>query len=481
MGTLDYIVLFVFFAAMVLIGFIASKKVSNSKDFFVAGGKVPWWLAGVSHHVSGYSGVVFVGYALIAYKYGITIYFWWAIPITIACMVGAFTIAPKWVLIRKKYNIQSPTEYLANRYNLPTQQVIAWSGVILKLFDVSAKWLAMGILLNGFTNLPIYIGIIISACVSLIYVTIGGLWADLWNDFIQFGVMLFAGIVVFIATLNYLGGFSAIFTVWHRLPPGHSHPFNGPYTVLFMISFIFISFLSYNGGTWNLATRFIANPSGKSARKTALLSGILYLIWPLFLFFPMCVSPLIFPHLSDPSKVYALLVLKFLPPGFVGLVLASLFANTMSMTTSDANTISAVITRDIMPVFLKKIKSYTGEKSLKIARISTFTFTLITIIMALNASYFGGVLGLIITWFAALVGTTAVPMLLGLLPIFRKAGSIIALLSIFAGIFIFILDKQFPVSAGFQVGAPVITSLIVFVGATFIKTALDFIKIKYSK
>jgi len=449
MGTLDYLVLFVFFAAMVLIGFIASKKVSNSKDFFVAGGKVPWWLSGVSHHVSGYSGVVFVGYALIAYKYGITIYFWWAIPITIACMVGAFTIAPKWVELRKKHNIQSPTEYLANRFNLPTQQVIAWSGVILKFFDVSAKWLSMGILLNGFTGLPIYMGIVISACVSLIYVTIGGLWADLWNDFIQFGVQLFAGIVVFVATINYLGGIGSIFTVWAKLPPGHSHPFNGPYTVLFMVSFIFISFMSYNGGTWNLATRFISNPSGKSARKTALLSGTLYLIWPLFLFFPMCVSPLIFPHLADPSKVYSLLILKFMPPGFVGLVLASMFANTMSMTTSDANTISAVITRDIMPVFSKKIKSYTGRKSLKIARISTFTFTLITIIMALNASYFGGVLGLIITWFAALVGTTAVPMLLGLLPIFRKAGSVIAILSIFAGIFIFIMDKQFPVSAGF--------------------------------
>src|SRR5690554_3995753 len=100
MSVTDYVVVGLFFLLMVAIGFASFRKVSSSKDFFVAGGSVPWWLAGISHHVSGYSGVVFVAYAAIAYDHGFTIYVWWAGSIAIACFVGAFTFAPRWSRLR---------------------------------------------------------------------------------------------------------------------------------------------------------------------------------------------------------------------------------------------------------------------------------------------------------------------------------------------------------------------------------------------
>ena len=68
-------------------------------------------------------------------------------------------------------------------------------------------------------------GIIFSAAVSLIYVTMGGLWADLWNDFIQFLIQIFAGTFLFISVVMHLGGISSIFTVWSKLPPSHSRSF----------------------------------------------------------------------------------------------------------------------------------------------------------------------------------------------------------------------------------------------------------------
>ena len=230
-----------------------------------------------------------------------------------------------------------------------------------------------------------------------------------------------------------------------------------------MVSFMFISFMSYNGGTWNLATRYISNSSEKNARKTAILSGVLYLTWPLILFFPMWVSPLIFPNLANPENVYSMLAIKFLPPGFVGMVLAAMFAATMSMTTSDANTISSVLTRDILPLMIKSYRHLEQKKALFIARSTTFLFTLLTIIIALNAGFFGGVLGLIISWFGALVGPTAVPMLLGLLPVFRKAGSWAAIISIVSGLSVFIINKIIGAPQDISVGAPVITSLVIFV------------------
>lgn len=212
--------------------------------FFTAGGKLPWWLSGISHHVSGYSGAVFVAYASIAYTHGFVMYVWWALTIAIA-MIGTifFFIAPRWARLRSKTGIQSPTEYLATRYNLPTQQLMAWSGVIVKLFDVGAKWAAVGILLNAFMGVPIVTGIILSGVVTLFYVTLGGLWADVLNDFVSFIIQVASGLVMFIIVLVRLGdGPVGVLTMWDRLPAEHSNWFNSPYTVWFAIAFLVINF-----------------------------------------------------------------------------------------------------------------------------------------------------------------------------------------------------------------------------------------------
>lgn len=466
MNALDWTMIAAFFVLMVVIGFASYKKVKGSDDFYVAGGKMPWWLSGISHHVSGYSGAVFVAYAGLAYTHGFSLYVWWALPIFISVLAGAFIMAPRWSRLRTKLKIESPTEYLAMRYNVPTQQLIAWSGVLLKLLDVGAKWAAIGILLNVFTGIPIIYGILISGIISLVYITIGGLWADIWTDFAQFAVSIVAGIVMFVIVLNQFGGFGGLAGMWERLPAANSEPFRDPYTLTYVLVYVFIVFLSYNGGTWNLATRYISSPSGRDAKKAGILSAVLYLIWPIILFYPMWASPLILPGLSDPTQSYALLTQELLPAGLIGLVVASLFAATMSMTSSDANTISAVITRDILPICFKRFKNMGQRQSLNIARITTFVFTGLTLIVGIFSENFGGVLGLLISWFGALVGPISIPMLLGLLPMFKHSGPKAAISSIIAGLVMFVITKYgVDVSLAVEVGAPVFTSAVIYIGA----------------
>ena len=359
-------------------------------------------------------------------------------------------------------------EYLEKRYNAFTQQIMAWSGVVLKLFDVAAKWSAIALLLNIFTDIPLLWGILLSGGISLIYITVGGIWADVWTDFAQFIVQLIAGIVMFFSALDHLGS-DTIFTVWNKLPLSHSLPFTEDYSIWFALSFLLINFLSYNGGTWNLATRYISSPDGASATKAAKLSGALYLAWPLILFFPMWVAPILIPGLEAPDTSYALLTQKLLPSGLVGLVLASMFANTMSMTSSDVNTISAVITRDVLPKLISRKAADLERNSLFIARIVTFTFTFITVVMATQAEAFGGVFGLIISWFGALVGPIAIPMLFGLLKAFRKSGTISAISSIFAGLITFAVTKYgIDVSQVTEIISPVLVSLFVYTVSGFI-------------
>ena len=460
---LDLVVIILFFLSMIIVGVWSYFRSKNSEDYFVAGGKLPWWLAGISHHVSGHSGAVFVAYAAVAYTYGFTMYMWWAFPVGIVIIASAKIFPVYWVRLRKNFQIQSPLEYLSVRYNVLTQQIVAWTGVLLKIFDVGAKWAAIGILLHVVAGIPMTTGILVSGVVTLVYVTFGGLWGVIVTDLIQFIVQVLGGIVMFVLVVKRLGGLNSITQIWDRLPPSHSNLFNDPYTAGFVGIMFFLYFLSYNGGSWSLATRYISSPNEKEASKAARLSGILYLIWPLILFFPMWAAPLILPGLANPAESYGWLMVKILPQGMIGLVIASLFAATMGMTASDVNTIAAVITRDILPVVSKKF--HNDKHSLRTARITTFGFTLATIGIALNYEQFGGVLGLIVNWFGALLGPTSMPLLLGLLPAFKTCGPKAAISSIIAGVITFVITKNMNLnSLALEVGLPTIVSAIVYVG-----------------
>src|SRR3954470_11606568 len=462
LNTLDIVVIILFFLSMVATGILSYFKSKNSEDYFVAGGNIPWWLAGISHHVSGHSGAVFVAYAAVAYTHGFTMYMWWAFPVAIVVISTAKIFPVYWFRLRRELQIQSPLEYLKIRYNVLTQQIVAWAGVLLKVFDVGAKWAAIGILLHVVAGISMTTGILVSGVVTLVYVTFGGLWGVIVTDFIQFLVQVLGGIVMFVLVVNRLGGLGSIRGLWNQLPAEHSQLFNAPYTAGFMVVMFFIYCLSYNGGIWSLATRYISSPNEKEASKAARLSGILYLFWPLILFFPMWAAPVILPGLKNPAESYGWLMLKILPQGMIGLVVASLFAATMGMTSSDVNTIAAVITRDILPVVSDRFR--TNSNSLQTARITTFVFTLATIVVALNYERFGGVLGLIVNWFAALLGPTAMPLILGLLPMFKFCGPKAAISSIMAGLITFIITKDMMLSSlALEVGLPTIVSAIVFI------------------
>ena len=339
-----------------------------------------------------------------------------------------------------------------------------------KLFDVAAKWAAIAILLKVFTGIPILYGVLFSGGISIVYITIGGLWAVTVSDFIQFIVQIGAGIAMFFAATAKLSGLDSVFTIWDQLPAKNSEPFGEPYTVGFALAFLFINMLSYNGGTWNLATKYISSPNEQNTKRAAILSGVLYLIWPLILFVPMWAAPILLPDLQDPTESYGLLTITLLPKGMIGLVLASMFATTMSMTSSDANTISAVITRDILPLHFKKFNVANSVNPLIVARKVTFIFIFFTILIATQYESFGGILGLIVAWFAALVGPIAVPMLLGMLPLFKKSGSTAALVSIFGGLISFTSIKIFSFTLPFalEISLPLMVSVFLYVVFGFI-------------
>ena len=193
-------------------------------------------------------------------------------------------------------------------------------------------------------------------------------------------------------------------------------PLLGPYTVVFVLIFALIDTVlatTAGPGTWPSAISSRPVPASRHA-GAALLSAGLYLVWPLVLFFPMWAAPLILPHLQAPEQSYALLTTHLLPGPLVGLVLAGMFSHTMAMSSSDANAISAVVVRDILPKLMAPVRLRRPEtQALRLARNLHVHFHVSD--GPTDAKSFGGVTALSSPG-TRLVGTVAIPMILGLLP-----------------------------------------------------------------
>ncbi|NEA19238.1 sodium:solute symporter family protein [Streptomyces halstedii] len=479
MNSLDWAVLIGYFGVMVAIGLWSHRHVDDVSDFFTAGGRMPWWLSGISHHMSGYSAVMFTGYAGIAYQYGVTSFVTWSLPIAIGIGIGAKLFAPRLNRLRSRLHVASPLEYLKNRYNVPTQQALAWSGLLLKIVDVGAKWAAIATLLSVFTGMSLTQGIFITGAITAVYCTVGGLWADALTELGQFVIQLFAGLTMLVVVLDELGGFSSLWTVWDKLPEGHGDATAGPYTVTFLLAYLFIKTFEYNGGMWNQAQRYMATDSARSATRSARLSAILWLVWPAVLFFPMWAAPLLVEAKKpDASDSYALMTEQLLPHGLLGLVVVGFFSHTMAMCSSDANSIAAVFTRDIAPVFSKAARSWDNRAGLLAARLSTLAFLALSMALAtqINSPAFKDIISVVIKWVAGLMGPIAIPFMLGLLRPFRRSGPTAALTSWAAGLLAFYFTNydlhgsvKTDVALQYQVALPLAISLVLYIVVGLLK------------
>ncbi len=219
---------------------------------------------------------MFTGYAGIAYTYGVTSFVTWSFPIALGIAIGSKLFAPRINRLRSRLHVASPLEYLKNRYDLKTQQALAWSGMLLKIVDVGAKWAAIATLLSVFTGISLNQGILITGAITAVYCTIGGLWADALTELGQFVIQLLAGVAMFVAVVVRAR------RQGHRLlrrlglsPSSRAteKPLVGPYGTVFLLAFLFIKLFEYNGGMLNQAQRYMATAERRGGRALGAAVG----------------------------------------------------------------------------------------------------------------------------------------------------------------------------------------------------------------
>ncbi len=404
----DYIVIFGYFAVVLLVGVYFNKRQAASRDYFAAGHQAPWWLAGISHYMSSFSAFTFIAYSQIAYTFGwvaITL-FWTTVP---ACAIGGLVFAQRW----RRARVITPVEFLERRFNAPLRQMFAWAGIPVKVFDDALKVFATALILATGIHADLKTAIVVCGAVTVTYTLLGGLWALVVTDYVQFLMKIAAMALLLPLTVAAAGGPSPAF---RDLPPQFLYLTAGPYTWSYVFSFTLLIIISYNA-TWALAQKYYSVPDEKSASRAAYLAAGLNFIGTPLMLLPAIIGRKLLPDLIAQHRTadtYVLLVLKLLPAGMTGIIVAAMFSATMAAISADLNALASVLTRDF---YFRVLKPASSERTLvRAGRL--FTLALGAIVIGLSLwialSHQESLFHAMVTVFGLFLAPTMLPVLAGL-------------------------------------------------------------------
>jgi len=377
--TLDYIAIAIYMLLVAGIGVFLGWFVKNISDYFKGGNSIPWFAGGISNFMSMFSAFIFVAYAGIAYDHGLVavIIIWSTV---VATVIATKFFAHRW----RRAGIMTPVEFMETRFNAAVRQVFSWGGVIFRIVDNMVRLYAIGLFIAAATPLSLDAAIITAGCIVVVYTVIGGLWAVVITDAVQFVVLICATLILLPLSLRAVGGFSAM----TEAIPLHFNFFNGPKGMpLYLIVYFIMVAIKYNGN-WAFIQRFYSMRDEKAAKKMGWLSASLFFVFPFFFLIPPMAAKVLLPELPDSEMAYVGIALEVLPPGIMGLLLAAMFAATMSSLDSEYNVVAGVVTRDI---YQRVFSPNATEKELMwMARLTTLGIGSLVIIGAFFISDFGG-------------------------------------------------------------------------------------------
>lgn len=408
--TADHIVIVGYFLLLTMIGLYFWKRMRHSRDFFTGGNNIPWWLAGVSFYLTGFSAFTFVAYSEMAYRYGfVAVTLAWSSAV--AMMIGTLFLAARW----RRARLISPVEFLEARYNRYIRQILAWTGLPLKVIDDGLKIYATGVFVSVGLGYDLKLSIVVSGVVMLLYTFMGGLWAVVVTDYIQFVILTLGVAVLFPLVFSQLGFWS---TLTHDTPAGFLSPIHAPFSPLYVFAFYLLIMLSYNGN-WAFAQKFYSTRNEREARKAGMLATGLKLLGPPLFILPAMAGRSLLPELmqppNSPQYTYVALSLRFLPAGLMGLMIAAMFSATMSTLSGDYNVMASVITEDIYRRLFDKEASQ--RRLVGVGRVATLLVGALTIGIGvcLITSARKGLFEVMVSVFGLFIGPMLIPMLLGLL------------------------------------------------------------------
>ena len=389
MHPLDLAIIIGYLILVVGMGFRLSRRVKDSRDYFLAGRSLTWWVIGLSIIGTNIGTNSYIGASGNAYSIGIAqANFEWigAIPAMIICSL--IFIPLYW-----KAEVYSIPEYLGKRYSQPVRLIAALIACIVAVFAIGVGMWALALTLETYIGWPIWLGILVSGTVVGFYSISGGLAAVAITDSLQVCIMFLCGlIIVYLGIDNFdgLGNFANELTREHPthlqayLPADHDgYPWPG---VILGLGFVLSP--AYWIGSQAILQRTLGAKSQWDASASMMFAAFAKTFVPLLIVFPGILALVMKANIDYPDMALPWIIKNVLPAGISGLMFVAIIAALQSTIDSGINSTSLMITRDIRHVLLKDNDT---EDDLRIGRYLTLAILLVAMCIAPTIGQLGGI------------------------------------------------------------------------------------------
>ncbi|TVO33113.1 sodium:solute symporter family protein [Vibrio algivorus] len=382
---IDILVVAVYFVFMVIIGFLFKRLAgSSTSDYFRGGGKMLWWMVGSTAFMTQFSAWTFTGAAGKAYTDGF--------PILVIFMANAFGFLLSWWFFSYRFRQMrtvTPIEGVRRRFGATNEQVFTWATMPTSIVYTGIWLNGLALFVSAVFKIDISTTIIATGLIVLFISLIGGSWGVVASDFVQMVVIMAVTVVCAVAAIVKVGGPSNLI---EQFPADTIMGNSMNYPLLFISWFIFMFVKQLqNINNMNDSYRFLTAKDSTNARKAALLAFVLMLIGPIIWFLPPWATAVLYPdaalaHSAELGKkaadaVYLVFVERVMPAGMVGLLMAAVFAATMSSMDSGLNRNAGVFVRNFYSIFIDK--KATDRKLMRVSQIVTLVFGVLIIMVAL--------------------------------------------------------------------------------------------------
>ena len=332
----------------------ARHEKRTSREYFLAGDRLPWYAIGGSLTSSNISAEHFVGMIGYAYAAGLVVAnLEWGNWYTYSLLVWIFL--PYYM----RSGLYTMPEFLERRFNRTTRYLYAVTTLLTYVLGFIAAILYAGaVVLEALFGLPPVYGVLLMAVTTAVYTIYGGLLSVVWTDFLQFIILFAGGITVTLLGLDATGGLGPLLCripgeIFHGLsggPSGISVCRDGGHGAVGQHVVCLHRTSSSSSAIWERKSEW-------DARMGAIFAGYMKLLLPFIICLPGVIAYKVLGPGVDPNHVFALLVARLVPAGLMGLIMAGLASAIMSTISSALNSAGTVATLDLIVPLWKKDSS----------------------------------------------------------------------------------------------------------------------------
>ena len=391
LSVVDCVVLFAYLGLMILMAMYFSRRSSGTDDYFLAGRRIPWWAAGISLFGTSISSLTFMAIPALVYRTD------WVYLIGNLMIVAVVPVIIRYYLpFYHRLKIISAYEYLEMRFGIVARLLAGITFMLYQLGRMGVVVLLPSLALSAVTGWNVYACILAIGVLATLYTTLGGIEAVIWTDVLQV-VVLVGGTIASCAVIvtSVPGGAQGILAA--GLAEGKFHAINLTADIATTALWVvvlgnFFKFLIPYSSDQATIQRYLTTSDEKQAARSVWLNAFAAVpIWTIFFGVGTALWAFyrVYPQRLDPmartDEIFAWFIVHELPIGVAGLVVAALFAASMSTLDSGMNSMATIFTTDFYRRFHQQASD---RRCLQVARWSTMLFgvagTLIAVYLAMQ-------------------------------------------------------------------------------------------------